>query len=183
MKIISNYKDYYDHILAVRGIDEKALYVRNCNYKPNHLGFPNTLYHHYSIALCGIIYVIYYYDGKFYFGEDYKQIPNNEHTAPLHRYMKRDSYVSKLHLTKTNINDIENCPVILLKLESNGDYTIIVKNPRLRDYGIPSLLSPDDCFVKSTNFLLKEKEISDPRTNKEKRVGHGFDYKTSFRNM
>lgn len=186
MKIISNYRDFYDYVLAIRGIDEKAVFVRNCSYKPPHLSFPNTpRYEHYMIAFCGFLYSIHYYSGKFYFGDDYKEIPKNELTKVLWYYSFNTQSASKFHLSKTNINNIENCPVILVRMDRNnyGEFEVCHKSARLKDYGFPSIMSADDCFVQITNFLLREKEVTDPRTNKEKIIVHGFDFITSFRKM
>lgn len=185
MKLISNYRDYWDHVLAIRGIDEKAVYVRNCSYKPPHLSIPGRKYEHYIIAFCGTIYAIYYYEGKFYWGKEYKEIPSNEHTKNLHYYTFNHQSASNFHLTKTDINDKENCPVCLIYMNKAryGEFEVSHKSPRLQDYGFPSIMSPDDCFVQITNFLLREKEVKDPRTNKEKITGHGFDNVSSFRNM
>lgn len=89
MKIISNFKDYYDYVIGVYGIDPKAVYERICEtetevngkkewvksglYKPMHLT-TDIRVASYMIGFCGTIYCIYWMDGKFYFGREYYNI-------------------------------------------------------------------------------------------------------------
>lgn len=187
MKLISNFRDYYDHQIGVHGIDGMVVYERYCKDKPYHLSFSNPiLYCCYILAFCGTLYVIYYYEGKFYFGDDYKNIPDNKVTNQLYHYRgEHHLYTKYFHMKSTSINEEKKCPVILLQDPRGNmkDFEVNTYNPRLSDFGFPSIMSPNDCFIAITNFILREKEITDPRTNKEKIMGHGFDYITSFRNM
>lgn len=205
MKIVSNFKDYYDYVIGVYGIDPKAVYERICEteievkrkkewvksglYKPIHLT-TNTRVASYMIGFCGTIYCIYWMDGKFYFGREYYGIARQfSGLAQSQKY--RDWVYPQYHLTKTNVNDLFNCPVVVMRghLWRQDSYNIHqkwwaqVKNPRLSDFGFASKIPANTCFMELTNFLLKEKEIVDNRTDKEKIVSKGFDLKSSFRNV
>lgn len=187
MRLLTNFKDYYDYQIGIHGIDGMVVYERYCKLKPYHLCTSDPkIYCCYIIAFCGTLYVIYYYDGKFYFGEEYKEIPDNEITKALFHYRgEHYLYTEYYHLKPTNINDEKKCPVILLQNPNwnTNEFDVNYINPRLSDFGFASIMPPNDCFIAITNFLLREKPATDPRTNKEKITGHGFDYITSFRNM
>lgn len=202
MKIISKFKDYYDFLQGIYGIDEKIIYERHCEhkhtgsdrwekggvYKPLHISLkerhdgPDFL----PIAVCGIIHCVYYYKGKFYFGKEVEQL------SPLVKALfgarssfdipREAVYVNKYHLTSTKLNEQENCPVLLT--DHYGDELhAIIKNPKLADFGFASYIDPKVLYLQVSNFLSREKPIVDKRTNVEKIISHGFDKKTSFRNI
>jgi len=85
MLIKSNYKDYYDYISGIYGIDPKVVYHRVCAsphddgknkvvwnktgmFKPSY----SDDYACYILAICGQFYVSYYFAEKFYFFEPMK---------------------------------------------------------------------------------------------------------------
>ena len=204
MKLISNFKDYYDYLIGQYGIDEKCVYERICStennnkwiksgiYKPNH-SLEGTVYSFEILAVCGTIYCCYYYQGKHYFGEeaiDYipKKIKRGLYENDIDTYsdllksMKTQTmnYVTNVHLSKTNLNEKENCPVLILDRRCEHAE---VKNPKLSDYDFGKVLSAEDCYLQIVNFITREKTITDNRTNKEKILSAGFDTKTSFRKM
>lgn len=206
MKIISNFKDYYDYLIGQYGIDEKVVYERICStetddqkgwnktgiYKPQH-SLEGTVYSFDILAVCGIIYCHYYYNGKHYFGieaQDYipKKIKrglyeNDIHThSDLMKSIPSESmfnYQTNVHLRKTNLNEKENCPVLILDRDCKYAQ---VKNPKLLDFDFGKMLSAEECYVQINNFLSREKPVIDNRTDVQKIVGKGFDKKTSFRN-
>jgi hypothetical protein len=93
MKIISNFKDYYDYLQGVYGMDEKIIYNRRTReiqetwqkktssyaitsneevagvYRPKHIrdNIPQQVYR-YDLSVCGIRYEIFTYMGKYYGG-------------------------------------------------------------------------------------------------------------------
>src|ERR1019366_5578082 len=111
MKIISKYKDYYDYLQGVYGVDEKIIYERidgkKSLYKP--VFTPNKL-ETFVFAICGYIYVVNIYNGKFYFGQDVKIIMKVRYEGTNYEswYFKNDNYDKKSavdrHMTKTKIN-------------------------------------------------------------------------------
>lgn len=209
MRIIGNFKDYYDYLIGQYGIDEKVVYERICStesddgkrwnktgiYKPQHVAIKDTVYNFEIIAVCGVIYCCYYYRGKFYFGSeasDYipKKIKRGLYENDIDTFSdllksvsQKDDFfnrVTNVHLRKTKLNEKENCPVLIL--DYNCEYAK-VKNPKLSDYDFGKVLSAEECYVQINNFLSREKPVIDNRTDVQKIVGKGFDKKTSFRNV
>ncbi len=203
MKLITNFKDYYDYVIEVRGIDPKAVYNRTPPYVPYHVGYSDVTYptdwlyqqnlkyntRSYLIAFCGTMYFILRYQGKFYYGEDYKNIEK----------VSFEKDWVQFHLKSTTLNEQYNAPVLLLKKGNFKDdpkdkryYTweLVVDGqtdtpvvPRLDDFKFSNLVSAEEAYVRITNFLLREKEVKDNRTDKEKIIAKGFDKVTSFRRM
>lgn len=68
---------------------------------------------------------------------------------------------------------------------STRRYWDILENPIMADTWIPSVIPAEDVWNNVTDYLLaiKEKPIIDNRTDIEHAESHGFDKKTSFRNM
>lgn len=234
MKIISNFRDFYDYLNGVYGIDEKIVYERICStenaegkwwksgvHKADHLDFP-TEYKFYMLAICGVIYCVYYYNRKFYFfpkdkaTKDWsfanlnhiKSLTTKKKLSPTESLIKEllskiknpsthtyttqnykdmfvnDLYYLKYNLEKTDINDKENCPVCLIsKTGSRNELEAGVLNPKLSDYGIAQIISPNEMYLSICSFLTREKKVVDTRTDIEKLTGKGFDKKTSFRKM
>lgn len=214
MKIISNFKDYYDYLQGVYGIDEKVVYERTCKawkgdwninkskyenlrwekeplHRPPHVEFPYDIDYEpsvgvsvrkpklekYKLAICGTIYVVWAYCGKYYIGEaGRKALEDSGITVEGSQYLwaKRKT----IDAIKTDQNEKENCPVILLT-EQTEQANIL--NVRLTDFGINQVISPHDMYVMISNFITREKPVVDTRTNVEKIEGKGFDKKTSFR--
>ena len=189
MKILSPFKDYYDFLQGVDGVDERVVYHRVCQqikyredwesigtYKPTFqldsffLGFAT-----YVLAIAGEMLVVYWKKGKFYFGEEFERAGFED------KYKRSEKY----HLQKSNINERQDCPVLLLhySLLQGGELQAVVKNPKLEDFMIQRILPPRECFQKIYDFLSKQPEVVDHRTNAEKVVSNGFDLKTSFRNV
>ncbi len=211
MKIVSNYKDYYDFLQGIYGIDEKIVYERVCGtkntkgdivksgvYKPHHIEIKDSPeIKFYILAICGIIYYVAVFENRFYFGDNALLIKFKSLDAEMDKknmavvksmFNLRNPEAGEVvenHLSKTNINEKENCPVILVKRDrwNIDNYDIIVFNPKLSDFGIGQVISPEAIYVMISNFLSREKTIVDNRTNIEKIITHGFDKKTSFRNM
>jgi len=185
MKLISNFKDYYDFIIAKYGIDEKCIYIRNNKYNP-HFELEPLEYKAFRIHFCNVTYFGHYYKGKFYYGKDAENyIPRilGKNDAGMKVYrgqtmdpLGRDTNDPLYKGTKyENLNEKLNCPVIL-----NGEQGEL--NVRLADFGFSKVVNPENAFIKISNFLMREKEIINTQTNKEKIVSHGFDLKSSFRN-
>lgn len=198
MRIISNFKDYYDFLTGKYGIDEKCVYERVCStenpegkwwksgiYKPKHKE-PATIYNFEIIAVCGTLYSCFYYNGKHYFGAEAENyIPakikdpspygNSTNTViDLHRG-------KEYHLKKTDLNEKEGCPVLLLNTER--PLRAQVKNIKLADFDFAKVLPAEECYLQISSFLLKEKPVVDNRTDIQKIIGKGFDKKESFRNI
>ena len=67
----------------------------------------------------------------------------------------------------------------------NKDVPDVLVNPIMAGTWIPSVIPAEEVWNNVTDYLLaiKEKPIVDNRTDEEHAESHGFDRKTSFRNM
>jgi hypothetical protein len=201
MKIISNFKDFYDYLQGIYGIDPKVVYERICMtqnsyskdakwlkaglYRPDCMTIGNHDKVEFApIAICGRIYCVYIYNKKFYFGDNYEALEKLKSKIQKdNRSIYFDNlYYAKYHLKPTDINEKENCPVCLLSHSWSG-FHASAKNVRLSDFGIGQIISPNDMYIMISNFISREKVIIDKRTDVEKLTSKGFDKKTSFRKM
>ena len=199
MKLISNYKDYYDFIQGLHGIDPLITYERHfqsinsvhnsvkgkwekisLNHQPklNHLDT-------YFFAICGQLYFVANINEAFYFGNDaYIELKKIKGDVTSIRMLfdtdlRHFERLSKRHLEATSINDNENCPILII----NSKNQAIVKNPRLSDFNFHKIIDPQTLFISIAQFLTRQAVIEDKRSDVEKLQAFGFDKITSFRNM
>lgn len=66
MKLISKYKDYYDYLQGIYGIDEKIVYDRRAKFLSRPDLYIKDDYKKYIFAICNRLFVVYYYQDKFY---------------------------------------------------------------------------------------------------------------------
>ena len=202
MKIISKYKDYYDYLAGIYGIDEKLVLDRT------NFGIP--IYTDVvSFYICGKRIDGYFdsKENKFYFGEDLK-VKFPEKTQRHSRWYYRltsfkdfDKEVNYMFIPvegirngkqvyiniiddKYKLNEKFSCPILCdTKGTPFGDATAYTMFPKLDETGIVKMLPPHDIYMMLCEWLGKEKEITDNRTNEEKILSAGFDKKISFRNV
>lgn len=186
MKLITNFKDYYDFLIGKYGIDEKCVYERTNKYNPNFKLEPLE-YKAFRIHFCNTTYFGHYYRGKFYYGKDAenhipKFIGNADIFGKIYRGQTHDplTWDGKKQY-EYSYNEKLNCPIVL-----NGSHNYRQEftgqlNVKLSDFGFGKVIEPEEAFIKISNFIMREKEIPDNQSNKEKIVSHGFDLKTSFR--
>src|SRR5690606_9622511 len=93
MKIISSFKDYYDYLQGIYGVDEKVVYERHTDKSLNAIMFPNNNYY-LSIIIGNEMYHGVYKDGKFYYKEKLAEISTNDKPSPyMHFYgASRNNY-------------------------------------------------------------------------------------------
>lgn len=170
MKIISNFKDYYDFLMQ-QGIDEKVVYnriteVQNWNGNFVKQGFPYPQFikdkDMLNFHICGNIMRLQYMQGQLLLIDALQ--PQNQ---PQPWVSKKDP---------TNLNTKLNCPIIL------SYATDVVKNPKLSDYNLGKFISPEALYILLYNWCSSSIDRPDTRTDSEKIVGNGFDLKHSFRN-
>lgn len=194
MKIISNFKDYYDYLQGKYGIDNRVVYervmetqtsslwVKTGVYRPSHLDFNS--YYFYKIAFCGIMYCIWANNKKVYIGTEVEELRSSSVNADYKSSFARDKVYLQHHGKETNLNSRLKCPIVLAPCyyddADNADGT---KNIKLADFQFGKVVPPEDAYLRIVDFLTKEPVIKDSRTDVEKVVSHGFDKKTSFRNM
>lgn len=203
MKIISKFKDYYDYLNGIYGIDEKIIYQRTCKtierknntfkmVKEGQVYSPNFI--KYDIKDRAITFILYicrekyngiYLNGSYFFQPlepaEYEYIKQHANNFNHLRISRKDaphfSYShERLFKTDANYNNIFDCPVILHDLLDS-----FVLNVKLSDFGIPAIIPANEIYQKIYDFLIREPDIEDVRSDMEKLEGHGFDKKKSFR--
>lgn len=202
MKIISKYKDFYDYLMGIRGVDPKVILDRREGvvHKPIDLqpiAFEKK-YRVIKIAICGMLYVgVRAKGGRYYWGKDLLKLGRVE--------KKWFSDKDMLHIKDTDIylplenesvdfNDNLNCPILFISGGGNKEFRkgrwirpsiVYVKYPKLEVYGVQKWYSPESLYTDLSNWISSRNEevVVDNRTDKEKIQNAGFDKKTSFRNM
>lgn len=173
MKIISNFKDYYD-FLQQHGIDEKVVYDRRTEVQMWNGSFIKRGYNGpflpreediVGFHICGNYIRLKFVNGKYQFDTQ----------RPLNGTFVCDKQPNA-NPEYNNLNIKYDCPIVL---SYNRE---IVKNPKLSLFDFGKYISPEKIYQLlydwcSTNFLPEDK-----RTDKEKIVSNGFDIKSSFRN-
>lgn len=170
MKIISNFKDYYDFLMQ-QGIDEKVIYNRitevqawNGDFRKQGFPFPEFIKDKdmLNFHICGNIMRLQYMKGQLLLIDAFQE-PNQP-----------QPWVSTKNIK--NLNTKLDCPIIL----QYGTET--VKNPKLSDYNLGKFIAPDTLYILLYNWCSTSIDKPDNRTDTEKIVGNGFDLKHSFRN-
>ena len=129
MKIISKFKDYYDYLSGIYGVDPKLVLDRTKGKVPSYANTPE----HIILYICGIR-VEGYYDGEnFYYGENLLLVGEK---LSKNYWLFKDDRVPHVHIKKPRthfgltikmepiedkfkFNKKLNCPIILCA--SNGD--------------------------------------------------------------
>lgn len=200
MKIISKYKDYYDYLSGIYGVDEKIILNRTNFDIPIYSGVIR-------FYICGK-YLDGYFDpieNRFYFGEEliakypreekkyskwYRRFLKNEDTfGTRYVYIPKPEkpkfastfFVAEPDLThdKNNINEKHGCAIMC----SGNLLNEFIRFPKLIDTGIQKVLAPHDIYMMLSEWLAPKDNIIDNRTNEEKILSAGFDKKISFRNI
>ena len=196
MLILSKYKDYYDYLSGIWGVDPNLVLDRR--------DFQNYELFHSEILvfnICGITYEGYYDSDsqKVYYGEDllrfgdeskmYGWQTNKTRCVSIliknpsgWRYNDRYTQVAiEPYLDTKKINEVEKCP-ILLSINSTKSY---LHYPQLSKYNFGSCIDAETMYKILTEYLSNERTKSelriDNRTDVEKLQSKGFDNKDSFR--
>lgn len=185
MKIITDFKDYYD----MASTDHSVLYIRKRTRYSWHkipLSIQNVCKHRdvIFIGFCGEIYPLY--QNADYMGKKLHMIRKSYNFEDLNfedwilKSVKKVREEVK-YVDFSNIF-IENQTPIFVIDYMRGE---LVLNPCLKDYGFYTIFDPVQAYQEIEmyigNVLLpKDKEFT-PLTDKEKIISKGFDLKTSFR--
>lgn len=197
MKIISKFKDYYDYLQGIWGVDELRVLdrteftPRTINDVPFKKGELITLYVC-DLKVQGI------YDGtKFLYGEDLKPFEVEETnkyrwwdkdynerdyiTIKLDEELPTVSVLKKPTKVKDSPNRKLNCPILKPRIQDVYQAQDYLKHPVLKDYNFGSAIPPEDIWLLLSDWLGQEKVIPNKQTDKEKILSAGFDLKSSFR--
>lgn len=204
MKIISKFKDYYDYLQGIYGIDEKLILDRTKFINRFPYGENSVV----RFFICGLVIEGLFRDGKFWYGKELEQFSDNkkrnwgktgnyyfvkaDETKPFGGFdsrvlkspMKFEDWISMQETIayknkKEEIcpNDKYNCPIIVSSYYGDG-YEL---NPILSEYQFHKVFTAEQIWLMLTEWLGREKQIKEMRTDKEKILSNGFDLKTSFR--
>ena len=229
MKILSPFKDYYDYISHLFGIDNSIIYKRN-TFKikkklKNETIFESllfttkTLSNHYSIyprfpvlkveiykfkwlIVCGKQFLLVSEKQKDNTYSDYKLITINQYNdikAYWNSYRKikdYDYFVGSIsNPIYIEISKLINNPIFEMSdtinlfgddISTNDTY-FEFKSLSIGKYGIANFYTPERLYQDLSYFIgntLKDTpDIKPPVevSNKDKIIGHGFDYVSSFR--
>ena len=198
MKIISKYKDYYDYLMGIYGVDEKIVLDRTEFEMANF--FSPIIVTFYIAGNC----IDGYWDGrKFYFGEDLRQFCKDQEKDtknypkwrlrwmnfgkdPRAVIMYNNSWLRKsqtaypdLRVDETKTNEKHECAIMC----SSHTKDEFLKYPKLEDLGIISVLPPHEIYMMLSEWLAPKDKVEDNMSDAEKIIAAGFDKKTSFRNI
>lgn len=207
MKIISGYKDFYDYLSGIYGVDPKIVLDRRI--------FDNVE----LLTPCKVVFLICgkriegFFDGnKCYYGNSLfkfgKKITRNSFPSWMRRYLDKNS-TSEVHVeidlknfenyygssrnstinVNTEILDMteppdlnkkHDCPILMLTgIES------VSKFPPLMKFDVGSIMPPEQIYKLLVEWYSnKNNELEnriDTRTDVEKLTSKGFDKKESFR--
>lgn len=200
MKIISSFKDYYDYLMGIYGIDEKIIYDRSTDVIYRGKRERETLYkfekndhrikRFFYIAFCDTLHKGYF-DGKsFYFNTDAVK----EISGPISKgKWKWYSWIDREEKwpIKTNLNIKCSCPIVLIEgippdkrqdfICPGFDTAEIHLNVKLSEWGFQSVITPEEAYLKLSTWLSQESIIINKQSDKDKIISHGFDIKNSFR--
>lgn len=201
MLIIDKFKDYYDYLTGIYGVDPKLVLDRRRRIK-GYENYSERVYAcpkgGYRIGMsrinedgycAGTIHVLSMaYDflhnektGKTYYGEDMIPFCEKEKNAFIesrfgkgYKFGNETVYVNPY---KSEINDFYDCPIMLN----------ISEFPILSTYKFNQVMSAEEIFLKLSEYLsnkISENEkIVNNLTDVQRLESKGFDKKTSFRKM
>lgn len=204
MKIISKYKDYYDYLSDIWGVDEKLVLDR----RTENIFNKESLYGDYvfEVHICGTMYNGYKdTDGNIHWGlellnhfeerkpykwsfdrelfiEGVRYAVKNTKKLTKNRLLSFDDYVA-LEPVKSNRNEAEDCPILVV----GGYYGLngnVMKFPYLEDLEFNKVLTPDEIYLKLTEWLsrkITESERVGEVDNDTLIQSKGMDLKRSFR--
>lgn len=174
MKIIDKKKDYYDYLTGKFGIDSNIIFdrrdftvLRNCyEYVDTILEQrDNHLYRYPVYIKVGI-------GNKWY-----------------NFIIKSKNATIEANTDRINIPFIQKrkkgLPITEFKVGTSSGYGFSIKNVVFKDTFIPSFICPEEAYIAIYEYLssMKDMDMTDSRTDKEKLLSAGFDPKTSFRNI
>lgn len=189
MKIISKYKDYYDYLAGIYGIDEYLVYDRTKCYIEPYIpsNYSKVNLHIGEWQIQGI-----WMDGKVLYGEEViPYIKKNNHYFYSNEkdkyYVLNDSYNTRILKKPINLGDKSptweyECPILI----KNGRGTFGL-NPILKTYNVSKVFSAHEVWIILNEWLGKLKTKNEKPVpigdDNLRLLAHGYDLKTSFRNV
>jgi len=194
MKIITKYKDYYDYLTGIYGVDPKLILDRREGYS-NPMTYQHELdkEHKITLVICGRRIEGYRHQNKIYYGQDllqFQNTPNVEYPIVNHSHITITKENFKRHYSIRValepvmgfdiINKQYNCPILIEKGLNNYD-----KFPKLEELNLASFIPAEQLYTWLSQWLAQQiddqQDIKSNLTNIEKLESKGFSKITSFR--
>lgn len=182
MLIISKYKDYYDYLSGVYGVDNKIVLDRR-DFNKMDIPTNGVL----QLHICGLVYHGIIAGDKSYWGEELLEFGTKK---PRFAWRESDRekikstdwiYYKECWLSITPYKDDNNENKKLGCAIAYYNYWGWHKYPPLKDIGIAKFLPAKQIYLMLCEWLAPKDEKQDTMTDKEKIVSHGYDLKESFR--
>ena len=184
MHIISKFKDYYDYLQGIYGIDKKLILDRT-DFSP--IPYIPSIICTSSIIIGDYLVEGLWYKGNIYYGKEIEKlgiISNSNYSFGIDtdkRYLVEGnvSVLKKPILLKNSPAYESKCPILIKKWNGYD------KNPILKEYSFHKVYSAFEIWTMLSEFLgkLNDNHTQAIQTDKEKILSHGFDLKSSFRNL
>jgi hypothetical protein len=182
MKIISKFKDYYDYLQGIYGVDNYKVYKRDEIIKESdfELMFDEKIknqHFFYSFAINNKIYVMVKTSKGFY--------PLTEQLLKNLDYNDWRLRSVLDYKRSTDLNQKYGKPIIVGEgiYCSNKDWKVD-RDPFMKSFSFHKMLSAKELYVEVETFMgwIKDNPpIQNKQTDAEKIVSNGFDSKISFR--
>lgn len=194
MKIVnSKKKDYFHYLQGVLGMDEKVV-----------LNYTETYLQQYTPAEFTVkqIWIAGWLIETIYINDEWKYGVELEYYVSKNKFFNKESYYNVENKTgkyncyvlkeptyfEDNPNDFYNCAIMLFgkrhyDTEVHWSEFRHYKFPILKEYAFYKIWDEYKIWNILYDWLAKDKEIIDSRTNKEKILSNGFNLKESFRNI
>ena len=196
MRIISKFKDYYDYLSGVYGIDNKVVYIRDSKDVDKTKDFSSFDYR-FEVKKDGKEYYIYL-EHIWFCDEDFPFITIregfNDYTEWIsYSFEEIEDWLNFLEVKNFVRNEIEKH----FQTKSNKKVNTELKSPQiyqikekyttdilLKDYGFQRILDAMQAYQRVAMFIAAPPDV--PQTVPTDIIrfeGKGFDKKTSFRKM
>jgi len=194
MYILSKYKDYYDYLTGIYGVDPKLILDRREGYsEPINYQHELDKEHKVTLVICGRRIEGYRYQNKIYYGQDLIQFKNAENSKwdgikydyiTIRKLNCMRHYNIKLALEPVLGFDIINkqydCPILIEKGLNNYE-----KFPKLEELNLASFIPAEQLYQWLSQWLAQQidnqQNIKSNLTDVEKLENKGFSKVTSFR--
>ena len=198
MKILnSKKKDFFHYLQGVLGMDDKVV----LDYTETYLQqYTPAEYSVKQIWIAGWLIETIYIDNEWRYGKELevyiseknyysKLLQKDNYYSIKGTYGKYTCYVLKEPTYfEDNANDFYNCPILLINKSQYSDSKKWrdyqeYKFPILKEYDFHKVWDEYKIWNVLYDWLSKDKEFIDNRTDKEKILSNGFHLKDSFRNV
>jgi hypothetical protein len=201
MKIISKYKDYYDYLSGIRGVDNKVVLDRRKGYIVDNGYFRNSvdslcnkdlkepIYSWNYLAICDYLYVALYDQyGNIYWNDaiiNCGELKMNRYKGREEVYFNSDrSFKESIypHKQETELNQKYECPILMVTFQYKSEH--VEYFPKLADIKVPSFYPAEKIHTDLYNWIINRNtpDVQDNRNDIQKLESAGFCKDYSFRN-